>query len=125
MEYKMSRKEELQELKTRAGEIQVRLDFLEKRIKEIRKGPPATSQWKAFVDAQKCVGCGICQDVCPAGAITVDEYARVEKQICIGCGHCVQECPQQALSLRPSVFNAEYKSESWKRGKRGVIPMFR
>ncbi len=121
----MSRKEELQELKTRAGEIQVRLDFLEMRINQIQKGAPAASQWKAFVDAEKCVGCGICKDVCPAGAIAVDECARVETHICIGCARCVQECPQEALSLRPSVFTTKYKPESWKGGNRGPISMFR
>jgi ferredoxin len=125
MNPKMSRREELQELKTRAGDIQVKLDLLEMRIKAIQKGVPATTLWKAFVDAEKCVGCGICKDVCPAGAIGVDECARVEMQICIGCGHCVQECPQEAISLRPSVFNATEKFGSWKRCNRGPISMLR
>lgn len=102
----MNRKKEIQELKTRAAEIRVRLDFLNRRIDRIRKSTPASFPLKARVDVEKCVGCGICREVCPAGAITVDEYARVETHLCTGCGLCVQECPKQALSLKQALFSA-------------------
>jgi ferredoxin len=101
MRPQMSRQEELQDLKRQAGEIEDRLDFLQMRINNIQKGMPAATQWKAFVDVQKCVGCGICQDVCPVGAVEVDECARIQTNSCIGCGRCVQECPQDALTLHP------------------------
>ena len=125
MEHEMSHKEELRELKIKARAIQARLDFLEIRIGQIRQEAPATSQWKAFVDTKKCVGCGICQETCPVRAIGIEECARVDAQRCIGCGRCVQECPEDALSLRPSVFTAKHKPEFWKRGNRGAISMFR
>lgn len=125
MKHEMSRKEELRELKIKAREIQVRLDFLKMRIGEIQQGAPSICQWKAFVDAEKCVACGICKETCPVEAITVEECAQVDAQRCIGCGRCVQGCPQEALSLRLSVFTSEYKSVFWKRGNRSPISMFR
>jgi len=53
----------------------------------------------ASVIAERCAGCGICAQVCPAGAITVDEVASVDARACTGCGRCVAECPQDALTL--------------------------
>ena len=53
MEHEMSRKGELQGLKTKAGEVQVRLNLLEIRINEICQGVPVIFQWKAFADAKK------------------------------------------------------------------------
>ncbi|MBU0718897.1 MAG: 4Fe-4S binding protein [Planctomycetes bacterium] len=54
----------------------------------------------AAVDAEKCTGCGLCVEVCPAKAITVDKVASIASDRCTGCGNCVTECPQEAIALR-------------------------
>ena len=53
----------------------------------------------AVVNTEQCVGCGICVDVCPFGAIYLNDMAGVDSQKCTGCGACVEECPQDAISL--------------------------
>ena len=53
----------------------------------------------AKVDESKCVGCGACVDVCPNGAITLDDVAKIDESKCIECGACVDACPQGAISL--------------------------
>lgn len=51
------------------------------------------------VDESKCTGCGICSEVCPVEAITVDQVAKIDAATCIDCGSCVDECPNDAISM--------------------------
>jgi ferredoxin len=118
MKHEISHKEELRELNIKARAIQVRLDSLKMRIRQIRQENPVSSQWKVFVEAKNCVGCGICQETCPVGAITIEENARVDERRCTGCGRCVQQCPEGALYLRPSGFTAKYQIRSWRSANR-------
>ena len=41
----------------------------------------------------KCIHCGICAEVCPFEAITVDKNNwKLNKRKCFGCGVCVENC---------------------------------
>ena len=53
----------------------------------------------AKIDTEKCTGCGVCVDVCPTEAITINEVASVDEEKCVDCGTCVDECPNEAISL--------------------------
>lgn len=50
------------------------------------------------VNGSDCVACGACTDVCPQGAITVDDVAVIDADKCVDCGACVDECPAGAIS---------------------------
>jgi len=52
-----------------------------------------------YVDAQSCVGCGSCVDICPVpgAVVVVDELAAVDETLCIDCGTCVDVCAAGAM----------------------------
>ena len=105
----VGRGQQIQVLREQARAIEVRLRCLDKRISELDHGF-TPSDFKALVDTDTCVGCGICQKVCPAGAISVEEIARVDPKRCIGCGCCVDQCPQGALALH--LLNTGYREQA-------------
>ena len=52
------------------------------------------------VDQEKCIGCGVCEEVCNFGAIKViDGKVKIVKEKCEGCNACVCSCTQEALWL--------------------------
>lgn len=53
----------------------------------------------AKVTKEECVACGACVDVCPEGAIKVDDVAVIDEAKCLDCGACVDECPNSAIKL--------------------------
>ncbi len=46
-----------------------------------------------------CIGCGICQKNCEAGAVTVtNNLASIDPEKCTGCGKCAEKCPVKVIS---------------------------
>jgi predicted Fe-Mo cluster-binding NifX family protein/ferredoxin len=87
--------QELAALKQQAELLEQQKRQLNNRITQLESGRKAV----AVVDSEKCTGCGICADVCPAGAIEVNELAVVNAEACTGCVACVLECPNEAIIL--------------------------
>ena len=51
------------------------------------------------INADACISCGSCADVCPAGAISQGDAAYViDAGACLDCGTCSDTCPNGAIS---------------------------
>ncbi len=54
----------------------------------------------AEVDREQCIGCELCNRLCPFGALEyVDGKANVVEAICKGCGICAASCPVSAIQM--------------------------
>jgi 2-oxoacid:acceptor oxidoreductase delta subunit (pyruvate/2-ketoisovalerate family) len=53
----------------------------------------------AVIDYEKCISCGLCIDICPDQAISMNNVVTIDSSRCTGCGSCVAECPSEAISM--------------------------
>jgi len=68
----------------------------------IRGTVPAESA-TAVVDEEWCAGCGMCVEVCPFGAPSLDllwGVSKINPVLCKGCGTCAVTCPSKAIRLQ-------------------------
>lgn len=94
------------------------LPFLKIMVKNLLAGPstdpfpfapthtPKRFRGRAQHDESKCILCGICRHVCPAGAIQMrvtEDGMSVEYVLwhnsCVFCGLCAHYCPTKAVSM--------------------------
>lgn len=61
--------------------------------------------FRPTVNANRCIGCGLCQSICPMGNIIIQERERGTTKVavvgdnCTACIGCLHACPHQALQF--------------------------
>lgn len=56
---------------------------------------------KKYFITDKCVGCKVCQGVCPQNCIDFTSIpAEIHQKNCLHCGNCMEVCPNKAVVWR-------------------------
>lgn len=63
----------------------------------------------AHIDRDRCIECGLCQDLCRFDAIR--DY-QADPTSCEGCGLCYQACPVEAITMEESLSGQWFISET-------------
>lgn len=71
---------------------------------EIKKTSIFSTSYKADLDIDRCLFCGLCMELCQFAAIQDYQISSLD---CEGCGFCRHICPAQAISM------LEHDSGEW------------
>jgi heterodisulfide reductase subunit A len=70
----------------------------------LSKGHVTVEPYVSLVNTDTCIGCGICESLCPYSAIRTIKVGKKKKAetisaSCKGCGICASHCPTLAISM--------------------------
>lgn len=86
-----------------------------KKLIEINKQMPAFNSGEQIKVTDKCIGCGICEKVCPVNNFYIENGKAMRKRgTCEFCLACANNCPHKAitLSIMDKNPNARYRNEN-------------
>jgi len=92
-------------MKCEADEVLIRIGIRKLWIfvlKGTEKGDFMIGAKAIYLDNLKCIGCGLCFEICPMGLYSKDndeKSYRVDASRCTACKACVVQCPTGAISL--------------------------
>ena len=80
--------------KINAGEVNAELQLPGNYPYREYKGVPLKPK-----AGKNCTGCGACANLCPVGAISIEDPSKTDKNLCISCMRCVEVCPSHSRKV--------------------------
>jgi ferredoxin len=70
------------------------------------------------LDQDTCIGCGLCEQVCPHRVFTIEEGKAhlSNRNLCMECGACALNCPVKAIQVDSGVGCASGMINEWLSG---------
>ena len=75
----------------------VRIGFWNRLLPAFPRTKAKKDFGKQRVDAEKCIQCDTCEQVCPYEAVKLSPFPVFDHARCRGCWACYNHCPQQAI----------------------------
>jgi len=68
----------------------------------LRTRPSLPEGQSVYRSPERCVHCGVCVSLCPAGVFRRDDSGDIsyDASLCTECGLCMDACPHRAISVR-------------------------
>lgn len=64
------------------------------------------------IDRERCVGCGVCERLCPMNNIRLENGRAVAGGRCTMCYRCFSKCPQKAITIIGKKVIVQYNLQS-------------
>lgn len=104
-----------------------RLDYLtpvmraEAQVKSLAAAKSAMPPLSA--DQQRCTSCGLCAEICPTRAITLDPQPVIGAS-CVLCLQCVRSCPEEAFLWNEEAVAARIREMAARSAEEQVTTLF-
>lgn len=102
-----------------------------KQVPEEKLEYPSRATGRVFLNLDTCIGCTLCEQICPNGTIRMVDfhyekkddfekkypnkrqiYPTVDVSICTHCNLCEEICPTGAITLEADVEEVHFKRKS-------------
>ena len=78
--------------------INVLSDLVSEKLETTVKLPyPLFVKADAFYSTDECIGCGLCEKLCPLKNIQIKDHRPVWGKKCTHCMACIAKCPKKAI----------------------------